>query len=204
MCCHGRETVGGTPTQQRAQTAYRQGSEGYTPARLCAPAVRNQGKEEEGDPPKPQCMQHTREGGREVDTPTGQQDTPMRSPGEEEGGNPSELQHAHPAQVMQDREGGGADLNDRMKGGQPSSSARAQHTRPAHAPSTRQTGVGRGDPRTKGGGGGAPPKHERTPFVLGLIREMGGSPQDLQRPHTSRRSGVEGSGEDGRESAGVG
>ena len=52
--------------------------------------------------------------------------------------------------------------------------------------------------------GGAPPDQERTSILRGLIQKMGGSPQDLQRPHTSRRSGAEGAEEEGRETAGVG
>ena len=37
-----------------------------------------------------------------------------------------------------------------------------------------------------------------------LIQDMGGSHQDLQIPHTARRSGEEGEGEEGRETAGDG
>ena len=65
-----------------------------------------------------------------------------------------------------------------------------------------QGGLG-GTPHREGEGG-APSKQDHTPFMRGLIQEMGGSPQDLQRPHTSRQSGVEGAGEEGRESTGVG
>ena len=43
----------------------------------------------------------------------------------------------------------------------------------------------------KGGEGGAPPEQECTPFVRGLIQEMGGG-QDLQRPPTAGRSGSKG------------
>ena len=38
----------------------------------------------------------------------------------------------------------------------------------------------------------------------GLIQEMVGRPQDLQMPHTARRNGVEGAGEEGRETTRVG
>ena len=41
------------------------------------------------------------------------------------------------------------------------------------------------------GEGGEPPKQKRTPSVRGLIQEMGGGPQDLQRLPTARRSGSE-------------
>ena len=52
--------------------------------------------------------------------------------------------------------------------------------------------VGRGGGSNQQRKGGAPPDQECTPFVRDLIQEMRGSPQDLQRPHTATRCGVEG------------
>ena len=50
---HKRETVGGTPTQQRAQTVRWQGGEGDPSERPRATPARSQEEEEELDPPEP-------------------------------------------------------------------------------------------------------------------------------------------------------
>ena len=50
---HKRETVGGTPTQQRAQTVRWQGGEGDPSERPRATPARSQEEEEEVDPPEP-------------------------------------------------------------------------------------------------------------------------------------------------------
>ena len=45
----------------------------------------------------------------------------------------------------------------------------------------------------QGGEGGAPPEQERTPFLSGLIQDMGGGGgEDLHRPPTAGRSGSKG------------
>ena len=88
---------------------------------------------------------------------------------------------------MQQKEGVGTPDQDAEGGGPPE-----QRAIPAHGMQER----GRwGDTPPSRWGWGATPNQERTPFVHGLIQEMGGSPQDLQRPHTAKRSGAEGVGE---------
>ena len=38
--------------------------------------------------------------------------------------------------------------------------------------------------------GGAPPEQARTPFMRGLIQEMGGNPQDLRSPTPNAKQSV--------------
>ena len=55
------------------------------------------------------------------------------------------------------------------------------------------------------GEGGAPPEQARTPFVSGLIQEMGGNPQDLRSPPPTQDKAKGGGGrEDGKGGTGVG
>ena len=60
-----------------------------------------------------------------------------------------------------------------------------QRALPAHG--IQERGEGGETPRQEGEGG-APPKQERTPFLHGLIQDVGHGPQDLQRLPTLGRS----------------
>ena len=86
---------------------------------------------------------------------------------------------------MQEREGGGPDQAT-GEGAPPD-----QRALPAHR-MQEQGGEGGSTPHPDGEGG-APPEQARTPFVRGLIQDMGGNPQDLSSPPTTmRRSEGEG------------
>ena len=85
-------------------------------------------------------------------------------------------QRALPAHGIQSSEGGVTPDQDTKRGGHPPSSMRSQSTAC----------------RSGGEAGGAPPKQERTPLVRGLIQEMGGRQQDLQKFHTARQSVADG------------
>ena len=142
--------------------------------------------EEGGIPPKRQ-FSHIEHG-----TPAREGGEPLNQ--EEEDRAPPE-QRALPEHGMQER-GEAPTPNSEDTNGVPPE----QHVIPEH--SMQERGAVGGTPYQEGEGG-QPPEQERTPFVLGLIQEMRDNPQDLQRTHTSRQSGAEGAGEEGRESKGV-
>ena len=78
---------------------------------------------------------------------------------------------------------GGVTQTQRWKGG----TTPEQHALPAHGMQEREGGGGNQERER-----GSPPEQERTPLVCGLIQEMGGGPQDLQRLPTARHRGSEG------------
>ena len=90
---------------------------------------------------------------------------------------------------MQEREGGGT--NRARRRGHPLSSVCTQRTACWYG------GEGGGASSSPKERGGSPPKQVRTPFVRGLIQEMGGNPQDLRSPppNTRKREGGGGVGD---------
>ena len=91
------------------------------------------------------------------------------------GGSPRKLQRAHLVHSMQERKGGNPQTRRKTKG-HPPSIVRSQST------ACRIGGRGGGPPTKRGG---EPLNQERRTFMRGLIPEMGGSPQNLQRPPTA-------------------
>ena len=88
---------------------------------------------------------------------------------------------------MQKREGGGA-YQVTGEGAPPN-----QRALPAQQAGE---GGGGGTPQPEGEGG-TPPKQAHTPFVRGLIQEMGGNPQDLSNPPSPPQDEAKGRGSEG-------
>ena len=142
-------------------------------------------EEEEGTPPNQHALPaHVIQGRGRSPTP------------EEATGGPPE-QRALPAHGMQEREGGDP-YQATEEGALPK-----QRALPVHG--MQERGRERGSKPQPEGEGGTPPKQASTPFVRGLIQEMGGNPKDLSSPlPTARRSEEEGTRREAQGGSGVG
>ena len=193
----------GPQLQQRAQPARGKDGEGE---RLHAPTACRLRPEEGGDSPKhqpalPSYGMPSREGGdypnqeeEEGETPK-QRALPAHGMQGRGGGEPEEAtgglpeQRAFPAHGMQERDGGRVD--QATGEGTPTE----QRALPAHG--MQERGVeGGGNPQPKEEGG-TPPEQARTPFMRGLIQEMGGNPQDLSNPPSPPQDEAKGRGSEG-------
>ena len=116
--------------------------------------------------------QHAQEGGVELPKP--------------EGGGGGTPRAASTTGAWREGEGGGPTPKEAT--GVPPE----QRGHPAHVMQEQEGGRGGHSPARRRGGG-APPEQARTPFLRGLIQEMGGNPQDLRRPPPNARR-IEGEG----------